>query len=60
MIPVEDFTKFCLLWAIRPPNWEHARFGQAFCNYFNITNPDIYYAPDDVEAWELIKSTISS
>lgn len=27
--------------------YKHMRTGQAFCNYFNLTNPDLFYATDE-------------
>jgi hypothetical protein len=36
--------------------YEHQRFGQAFCNCFNVTDPDLFYARKMEEAIEMIKT----
>lgn len=33
---------------------DHYRFGQAFCNYFEIKDPELFYCVDDEEAGYMI------
>lgn len=33
------------------------RFGQAFCNEFNITNPELFYCTDESKAKAIIFET---
>jgi hypothetical protein len=36
------------------------RFGQAFCNEFNITDPELFHEWDDAKAGELMMNHVES
>jgi hypothetical protein len=35
------------------------RIGQAFCNYYNITDPDLFYEENNNKCWNIINEKYS-
>lgn len=51
MVTIKDFNECFIDWQ-KSPNG--LRFGQAFCNKFNITNQSLFYETNVAKAIDLI------
>lgn len=38
--------------------WPNQRFGQAFCNYFNLTWPEVFYLENNNDAEAIIYNAL--
>jgi hypothetical protein len=47
---MKNLIKF-LEYSVDHPNY---RLGQAFCNFFNITDAELFYEPDEQQCWDII------
>lgn len=48
----ETYTDFQVLWSQK--RFDHQRYGQAFCNYFGITNSELFYSNDGTKIQKMI------
>ncbi len=52
-----EVVQWSVTWKLKHP---HERFGQAFCNEFDIECQDLFYTEDKYEALSMIEEIISS
>lgn len=48
----DTYTDFQVLWSQH--KFDTQRYGQAFCNYFGITNPELFYSNDGPRIQKII------
>lgn len=54
----DTYTDFQVLWSQH--KFDNQRYGQAFCNYFGITNPELFYATDSLNINRIIHGYLNN